>query len=80
MARRAVVNRISRRPSARRQASNAAQDDVAHERHLVEVVHPGAAEGAVRGREAGRLDDVGLDPEAGARRRIVPVFCGMSGS
>ena len=35
-------------------------------RDLVEVIHPGAAEGAVGDREAGRLDDVRLDPEAGA--------------
>ena len=61
----AVVKRIRRRPSARRQASNAAQDDMPAERHLIEIIHPGAAEGAVRTRKAGRLDDVGLDPEAG---------------
>ena len=39
---------------------------VTHDRHLVEVVHAGAAEGAVGGRKAGRLDNVRLDAEAGA--------------
>ena len=33
--------------------------------HLVEIVHAGAPEGAVGGREAGRLDDVRLDTETG---------------
>ena len=50
------------------------------ERDLIEVVHAGAAEGAVGDGKAGRLDDMRLDAEAGASRRIVPVFCGMSGS
>src|SRR5262249_8134838 len=40
---------------------------VAHERHLVEIVHAGAAEGAVGGRKTGRLDDVSLDGEAGGQ-------------
>jgi hypothetical protein len=35
------------------------------ERNLVEVVHSGPAEGAVGDREAGRLDDMRRDAEAG---------------
>ena len=38
---------------------------MADHRDGVEVVHPGAAEGAVAGREAGRLDDVHIEAEAG---------------
>ena len=38
---------------------------VTHERDLIEIIHPGAAEGAVRGRKPRRLDDMRLDPEAG---------------
>ena len=34
---------------------------------LVEIVHAGPAEGAVGDREAGRLDDVRFDPQAGAK-------------
>ena len=37
-----------------------------HDRHPVEIVHPGAAEGAVGHREAGRLDQMGVHSEAGA--------------
>jgi len=37
-----------------------------HDHDSIEIVHPGAAEGAVGGREAGRLDDRGVDPETGA--------------
>src|SRR5208282_3353940 len=39
---------------------------VPRNRDGVEVVHPGAAEGAVGDGETGRLDDIGLDAEAGA--------------
>ena len=47
---------------------------------LVEIIHAGPAEGAVGDREAGRLDDMRLDPKQAQVRRIVPVFWGMSGS
>ena len=40
---------------------------VPRQRHPIEVVHSGAAEGAVGDRKARRLDDVRRDPEAGAR-------------
>jgi hypothetical protein len=40
---------------------------VPHDGDSIEIVHAGAAEGAVRGREAGWLDDMGLDAEAGAQ-------------
>jgi hypothetical protein len=40
---------------------------VAHDLDGIEVVHPGAAEGAVGGRESRRLDDMGLDAETGAQ-------------
>ena len=36
------------------------------QRHLIEVVHTGAAEGPIRYRKTGRLDDVRRDAEAGA--------------
>ena len=39
---------------------------VAGEGDPVEIVHAGAAEGAVGHREAGRLDDMRFDPQAGA--------------
>ena len=42
-----------------------APGDVAVERDLVEIVHAGAAEGAVGGGKPGRLDDMGLDAKAG---------------
>ena len=34
---------------------------------MVEVIHAGAAECAVGGRKTSRLDDMGLDAEAGAQ-------------
>ena len=37
---------------------------VTGEPHLVEIVHTGAAEGAVGGRKAGRLDDVRFHAQA----------------
>jgi hypothetical protein len=37
------------------------------ERNLVEVVHPRAAERTIGDRETGRLDDMRLDPQAGAK-------------
>jgi len=55
-------------PAACRQSSNAAKETwrvVARDRHLIEVVHPGAAEGAIRDREARRLDDMHFDSKAG---------------
>src|SRR5690606_23333865 len=39
---------------------------VALDSHLVEIVHPCPAESAVGDREAGRLDQMGGDPQAGA--------------
>jgi len=44
-----------------------APGEMAHDLDGIEVVHPGAAEGAVGCRESGRLDDMGLDAEAGAQ-------------
>src|SRR5205085_5868201 len=38
---------------------------VSHDRHAIEVVHPGPPEGTIRGWKARRLDDVGFDPKAG---------------
>ena len=35
------------------------------ERYPLEIVHPGAAERAVRARKARGLDDMGFDPETG---------------
>jgi hypothetical protein len=40
---------------------------MSHKRHPIEVVHPGSAERPVGGREAGRLDDMGFDPETGGK-------------
>jgi hypothetical protein len=75
------VNSRSRKLSDRRQESNAVQDVCRVSRTLIEVVHPGPAEGAVRTREPGRLDDMGLDAETGGQAgEIVPVFWGISGS
>ena len=62
----AVVNSTSRSACCAPPGVEGGPGGMAHDRHLVEVVHSGAAEGAVGDREAGRLDDVGLDPEAGA--------------
>jgi hypothetical protein len=45
---------------------------VTHDRDLVEVVHARPAEVAIRDREAGRLDDVGLDIKAGAQAQNGP--------
>ena len=39
---------------------------MAHDFHLIEVVHSGAAEVPVGDRKTGRLDDVRLDIQAGA--------------
>ena len=36
------------------------------DRHLIEIIHPGTAEVPVRHRKAGRLDNVGLNIQAGA--------------
>ena len=47
---------------------------------LVEVVHAGAAEGAVGDREAGGSMICASTPRQAQSRRIVPVFCGISGS
>ena len=74
-----VVNRISRALARRRQASNASQLGVAHDRHLIEIVHAGAAEGAVGGREARRLDDVRFDAEAGGKPQDGPGVLGDIG-
>ena len=52
---------------------------VPDDRDGIEIVHPGAAEGAVGGGKAGRPDEVRFDADAAHSRRIVPVFCGMSG-
>ena len=46
----------------------------------IEIIHAGAAEGAVGHREAGRLDDMRPTPRQAHSRKIVPVFWGMSGS
>src|SRR5580700_7661556 len=54
---------VSRRPPSFKIAPRA----VPHDRHGIEIVHAGTAEGAVGGRESGRLDDVGLDSEARAQ-------------
>ena len=48
-------------------------------RHLVEIIHAGPAEMPIGDRKACGLDDVGLTSRHAQRRRIVPVFCGMSG-
>ncbi len=40
---------------------------MAHDGDGVEIVHAGAAEGAVGDREPGRLDNVRFNPEAGAQ-------------
>jgi hypothetical protein len=45
---------------------------MAHDGNLIEVIHSGAAEGAVGGREASGLDDMGLDPEARAEPQNRP--------
>ena len=45
----------------------------------VEVVHAGAAEGAVGDRKAGRLDDMGLDAQAGAEPQNRPGILGNVG-
>ena len=52
---------------------------MAHDPHLIEVVHPGSTEGTVRGRKAGRLDDVHLDAEAGGEPQNRPGVLGNVG-
>ena len=44
-----------------------AKGAVPHDRHPVEIIHPGAAEGAVGHRKAGRFDDMRLDAQTGAQ-------------
>src|SRR5438874_1509080 len=41
--------------------------DVPHQRDLLEIIHAGAAEGAIRHRKSRRFDDVRFDSEAGAQ-------------
>ncbi len=52
---------------------------MAYELHPVEVVHAGAAERPVGGREAGRLDDVRLAAQAGAEAQDRPGVLGDVG-
>jgi hypothetical protein len=40
---------------------------VAHQAHPVEIIHAGAAEGAVADRKSGWFDQMGLDAETGAQ-------------
>ena len=61
-----VVNRISSSPALAPPVLERRPRGMPRQRHLVEIVHAGAAEGAVGDREAGRLDDMGRDAEAGA--------------
>src|SRR5262249_40418815 len=58
-------------PSLERRETRVASDP-----HLVEIVHAGAAKGAVRGRKAGRLDDVHPDAEAGREPQDRPGILG----
>ena len=62
-----VENSTSRKPASRRQLSKTRHDGMADQSDLVEIVHPGAAEGAVGSRETGRFDQMRLDAEAGAK-------------
>ena len=50
-----------------------------HNHHLIEVVHAGAAEGAVGDREARRLDDVRFDTETGGKPQDGPGVLGDVG-
>ena len=61
-----VVRSVSLRPAAARHAFELGPRIVTGERHGVEVIHSGAPEAAVADAEAGRLDDRGVDAEAGA--------------
>ena len=45
---------------------------MAHQPHLAEIVHARAAEGAVRGWKARRLDQMRFDPQAGAEPQNRP--------
>jgi len=45
---------------------------VPHERDLIEIVHAGAAKRAVGGWEAGGLDEMRLDAEAGGEAKNSP--------
>ena len=63
--RRPVVSSTRRTPAACPPGLECREARVPLDRHLVEIVHPGAAEGAVGDREAGRLDDMGGHAEAG---------------
>src|SRR5262245_58385674 len=47
--------------------------------HVIEVVHPGAAERSVGGGKAGRLDDVRFDTEAGGEAKDGPGVLGNVG-
>ena len=50
-----------------------------HNHHLVEVVHAGAAEGAVGDRETRWLDDVRFDTETGGKPQDSPGVLGDVG-
>ena len=63
--RRRVVNRTRRSRAPAPPGLERVPGDVPGQVDLVEIVHAGAAEGAVGDRKAGRLDQVRLDPEAG---------------
>jgi hypothetical protein len=52
---------------------------MAHDLHVIEVVHPGAAERPVGGGKAGRLDDVRFDAEAGGEAKDGPGVLGNVG-
>ena len=52
---------------------------VSHQRDGIEVVHSGATEMPVRGRKAGRLDQVGPDAEAGTGAQHGPGVLGNVG-
>ena len=52
---------------------------VARDVHLIEIVHAGAAECAIGGREAGGLDDVRLEAEAGGEAQDRPGILGNVG-
>jgi hypothetical protein len=52
---------------------------VAHDGHLVEIIHAGPAEMAVGNRKAGGLDDVSRHVEAGAETQNRPGVLGNIG-
>jgi hypothetical protein len=52
---------------------------MSHDLHVIEVVHPGAAERPVGGGKAGGLDDVRFDAEAGGEAKDSPGVLGNVG-